>query len=335
MADNNDPLHAKATAVIDWSRLRVPVMQAPMIIAANLDLVMASCKAGVIGAFPVSNPRGDETLETWLDALADAEARTLDAGGTFAPYCVNLLASRQIERDLKRERMAICRRYKVPLILTNLGDPREEVEAAHEWGGLVFHDVTTMRFAEKAIEAGVDGLMLVCGGAGGHAGTLNPFSFLPQVRRIFDGPIMLAGGIADGHGIAAALALGADLVAMGTRFIATKEAGASADHKQCLVDAKAEDVMFTDAIAGMPASFIRQSIIANGLDPDDLPAPKSFHRPNLPEGVKAWKTVYSGGHSVGLIDDVPSVAQLVDHLESELNEAQTPRNWRATLMGRV
>jgi hypothetical protein len=183
--------------MIDWTRLRLPVMQAPMVIAANLDLVMASCKAGVIGAFPVSNPRGDETLEGWLTALADAEARTLDAGGTFAPYCVNLLAARQIERDLKRQRMAICRRYNVPLILTNLGDPREEVEAAHEWGGLVFHDVTTMRFAEKAIEAGVDGLMLVCGGAGGHAGTLNPFSFLPQVRRIFDGPIMLAGGIAD------------------------------------------------------------------------------------------------------------------------------------------
>jgi nitronate monooxygenase len=321
--------------MIDWSRLRLPVMQAPMIIAANLDLVMASCKAGVIGAFPVGNPRAPDTLDDWLSSLADAEARTLDVGGTFAPYCVNLLAARQIERDVKRERLNACRRYKVPLILTNLGDPREEVEAAHEWGGVVFHDVTTMRFAEKAIEAGVDGLMLVCGGAGGHAGTLNPFSFLPQVRRMFDGPIMLAGGIADGHGIAAALALGADLVAMGTRFIATKEAGAGSAHKQCLVDAAAEDVLFTDAIAGMPASFIRQSIIANGLDPDNLPPPKSFHRSNLPDGVKAWKTVYSGGHSVGLIDDVPSVAHLIDRLESEMRVAAAPRDWRATLSGRL
>ena len=321
--------------MLDWSRLRLPVMQAPMIIAASLDLVMASCKAGVIGAFPVGNARPPDTLENWLARLADEEAQTLEEGGTFAPWCVNLLAARQIERDLKRERLALCRRYKAPLILTNLGDPREEVEAAHEWGGLVFHDVTTMRFAEKAIEAGVDGLMLVCGGAGGHAGTLNPFTFLPQVRRIFDGPIMLAGGIADGHGIAAALALGADLVAMGTRFIATKEAGASHEHKQCLVDAAAEDVLFTDAIAGMPASFIRQSIIANGLDPDALPTPLAFHRPNLPEGVRAWKTVFSGGHSVGLVDDVPSVADLVDRLESELSEAAAPRDWRASLRRRL
>lgn len=320
--------------MLDWTRLRLPVMQAPMVIAANLDLVMASCKAGVIGAFPVSNPRGEETLEGWLVQLADEEARTLDAGGTFAPYCVNLLASRQIERDLKRVRLDACRRFKVPMILTNLGDPREEVEVAHEWGGLVFHDVTTMRFAEKAIAAGVDGLMLVCGGAGGHAGTLNPFSFLPQVRKIFDGYIMLAGGISDGNGVAAALALGADLVAMGTRFIATTEAGVSAHHKQHLVNAASEDVIFTDAIAGMPASFLRQSIIDNGLDPDNLPAPLAFHRPNLPGGVKPWKTVYSGGHSTGLVDDVPSVADLVARLESEFLAASAPRDWRAKLNGK-
>lgn len=320
--------------MLDWTRLRLPVMQAPMIIAANLDLVLASCKAGVIGAFPVGNSRAPDTLDGWLATLADEEARTLDAGGHFAPYCVNLLAARQIERDLKRSRLDSCRRFKVPMILTNLGDPREEVEAAHEWGGLVFHDVTNMRFAEKAIEAGVDGLMLVCGGAGGHAGTLNPFSFLPQVRRMFDGYIMLAGGIADGHGIAAALALGADLVAMGTRFIATKEAGAAAAHKQCLVDSAAEDVIFTDAIAGMPASFLRASILANGLDPDALPPPLAFHRPNLHDGVKAWKDVYSGGHSVGLVDDVPSVAELVDRLASEFTTAAAPHNWRESLVGR-
>ncbi len=317
--------------MIDWSRLRLPVMQAPMIIAANLDLVIASCKAGVIGAFPVGNPRGDQTLDGWLAVLAEEEARTLAAGGTFAPYCVNLLAARQIERDLRAARLESCRRHKVPLILTNLGDPREEVEAAHAWGGLVFHDVTTMRFAEKAIAAGVDGLMLVCGGAGGHAGTLNPFSFLPQVRAMFDGYIMLAGGIADGAGVAAALALGADLVAMGTRFIATTEAGASARHKQYLVDARAEDVIFTDAIAGMPASFLRQSIVDNGMDPDALPAPLAFHRPNLPAGVKPWKTVYSGGHSVGLVHDVPSVAELVSRLESGFVGARIAGDWRTAL----
>ncbi len=325
------PHHIPAKMPIDWSRLRLPVMQAPMIIAANLELTLAACKAGVIGAFPVGNPREPETLDGWLSTLAEEEARTRDAGGLFAPYCVNLLAARQIDRDLKRARLESCRRFKVPLILTNLGDPREEVEAAHEWGGLVFHDVTTVRFAEKAIAAGVDGLMLVCGGAGGHAGTLNPFSFLPQVRAMFDGYIILAGGIADGAGVAAALALGADLVAMGTRFIATKEAGASVAHKQCLVDARAEDVIFTDAIAGMPASFLRPSIIANGMDPDALPVPLAVHRPNLPAGVKPWKTVFSGGHSVGLVKDVPSVAELVSRLECEFAGARQAGDWRAAL----
>lgn len=232
---------------------------------------------------------------------------------------------------MRAERLETCRRAKVPLILTNLGDPRAEVEAAHEWGGTVFHDVTTMKFAEKAIEAGVDGLMLVCGGAGGHAGTLNPFSFLPQVRQIFDGTIMLAGGIADGNGIAAALALGADLVVMGTRFIATKESGTFPPHKQMLVDARSEDVLFTDAIAGMPASFLRPSMIAHGLDPDNLPPPRGLHRPDLPEGIKAWKNIWSGGHSTGLINDVPSVAELVARLQEEFESARQPHDWRAAL----
>lgn len=317
--------------MIDWNRLSLPVMQAPMIIAANLDLTIAACKAGVIGAFPVGNPRAPDSFENWLKILKDEEARTLDAGKTFAPYCVNLLAARQIERELKASRIAACRKAKVPLILTNLGDPREDVEAAHEWGGLVFHDVTNMKYAEKAIAAGVDGLMLVCGGAGGHAGTLNPFSFLPQIRKIFDGYIMLAGGISDGNGIAAAMALGADLVAMGTRFIATKESGGFNAHKRLLVEAKAEDVIYTDAIAGMPANFIRQSIEENGMDPENLPQPLSFHRPNLPDGVKPWKTVFSGGHSVGLIDDVPSLEELVGRMAEEFEMARQPSDWRKAL----
>lgn len=317
--------------MIDWTRLRLPVMQAPMILASNLDLALAACRAGIIGAFPVGNPREPDTLETWLDAMVEAESRALDAGETFAPWCVNVLAAKQIDADLRKARLAACAKAKVPLILTNLGDPRAEVEAAHAWGGLVFHDVTTMKFAEKAIAAGVDGLMLVCGGAGGHAGTLNPFSFLPQVRSVFDGYIMLAGGIADGAGVAAALALGADLAVMGTRFIATREAGVGQPHKQMLVTSKSEDVIFTDAIAGMPASFLAQSIRDNGLDPQSLPAPLAFHRPDLPPGVKPWKTVFSGGHSTGLIDDIPTVAALVDRLEREMNAARNPQDWRAAL----
>ena len=316
---------------IDWSQLALPVMQAPMLICSSLELVIASCRAGIIGAFPSGNPRGDHSLDSWLSAIREAEAESLDKGERFAPFCVNLLASRAIDQQTRADRLATCRKARVPLILTNLGDPRAEVEAAHEWGGIVFHDVTTMKFAEKAIASGVDGLMLVSGGGGGHAGTLNPFSFLPQVRRMFDGTIMLAGGIADGNGIAAALALGADLVVMGTRFIATKESGTFDAHKTMLVESRAEDVLFTDAIAGMPASFLRPSMIANGLDPDKLPPPKGMHKPDLPEGLRAWKHIWSGGHSTGLIDDVPSVADLVGRLGQEFAAARHPGDWRAAL----
>ncbi len=318
---------------VDWSQLALPVMQAPMLICASLDLVIASCRAGVIGAFPSGNPRGEHSLDSWLDAIRDAEAEARERGERFAPFCVNLLASSQIDQRRRAAMLDTCRRARVPLILTNLGDPRAEVEAAHEWGGIVFHDVTTLRHAEKAIEAGVDGLMLVCGGAGGHAGTLNPFAFLPRIRRMFDGKIMLAGGIADGHGIAAALALGADLVAMGTRFIATAESGAFPDHKVMLTTSEAEDVLYTDAIAGMPASFLKPSMMATGLDPLHLPPPRGLHKPDLPEGVKAWKHVWSGGHSTALIEDIPSVGQLVERLKTQFAEARHPADWRQALEG--
>ena len=315
----------------DGSALRLPVMQAPMFIISNLQLALASCRAGIIGAFPAGNPRAPESLETWLDALTEAEAAARAEGLPFAPYCVNLNASRQQDPQARRERLALCRRAKVPLVLTNMGDPRREVEAAHDWGGVVFHDVTTMAHAGRAIEAGVDGLMVVCGGAGGHAGTLNPMTFVPQVRRAFDGLIVLGGGVADGAGIAAALALGADLVVMGTRFIATAESGADPAHKQMLIEAESADVLYTDAISGLAASFLRPSIRAAGLDPDHLPPPLGLHRPNLPPGVKPWKTVWSAGQSVGLVRDIPTVAQLVARLEAELAQAQSRPDWRTRL----
>lgn len=317
--------------MINWDTLRIPVMAAPMFIVSNLDLVIGSCRAGVIGAFPSANPRAPDTLETWLYAIREAEKETLDQGGTFAPFCVNMLASSALDKEKRAVALATVRKHEAPLILTNIGDPREVVDTAHEWGGKVFHDVTTIRHAEKAVEAGVDGLMLVCAGAGGHAGTLSPFSFLPRVRKFFDGPIMLAGGIADGNGIAAALALGADLVVMGTRFIATAESGTFDEHKDMLVSSKSEDVLFTDAIAGLPASFLKPSMIKVGLDPDNLPAPLGRHRPDLPEGVKAWKSVWSGGHSTGLIEDVPSVQAVVDRLAKEFDAARSPLEWRRAL----
>jgi nitronate monooxygenase len=319
--------------MINWDTLRIPVMAAPMFIVSNLDLVIGACQAGVIGAFPSANPRAPETLDTWLHRIREAEKETLDQGGTFAPFCVNMLASSALDKEWRAAALATVRKHEAPLILTNMGDPREVVEAAHEWGGKVFHDVTTIRHAEKAVEAGVDGLMLVCAGAGGHAGTLSPFSFLPRVRQFFDGPIMLAGGIADGNGIAAALALGADLVVMGTRFIATKESGTFDAHKEMLVSSKSEDVLFTDAIAGLPASFLKPSMVNAGLDPDNLPAPLGQHRPNLPAGVKPWKSVWSGGHSTGLISDVPAVQTVVDRLGKEFDAARSPLDWRRALAG--
>ncbi|MFD5810220.1 NAD(P)H-dependent flavin oxidoreductase [Rhodococcus aetherivorans] len=317
---------------IRWDELRIPVMAAPMFIVSNLNLIIGACRAGVIGAFPSANPRAPESLDSWLTAIREAERKSLDMGEPFAPFCVNLLASSAVDPARRREVLATVRRHRAPLILTNMGDPREVVEAAHEWGGLVLHDVTTIRHAEKAIEAGADGLMLVCAGAGGHAGTLSPFAFLPQVRRFFDGPIMLAGGIADGNGIAAALALGADLVVMGTRFIATVESGTFDGHKDMLVSSRSEDVLFTDAIAGLPASFLKPSMVAAGLDPDDLPRPLGQHRPNLPAGVKPWKTVWSGGHSTGLVTDIPPVEAVVERLAAEFDAARDPQDWRAGLM---
>ena len=312
---------------LDWSSLRLPVMQAPMFIISNLALALASCRAGVIGAFPAGNPRAPESLEIWLDALTAAGMSAREKGERSAPYCVNINASKLQNPKDRAQRLDLCARAKAPLILTNMGDPACEVEAAHAWGGLVIHDVTTLAHAQKAIEAGVDGLMLVCGGAGGHAGTLNPLSFIPQVRRIFDGLIVLGGGVGDGAGIAAARALGADLVVMGTRFIATQESGADPAHKQMLVEAASADVLYTDAISGLPASFLRPSVRAAGLDPDNLPPPLGLHHPNLPPGIKPWKTVWSGGHATGLIHDIPTVAHLVDRLESELNRAEQKPRW--------
>lgn len=314
-------------------QLRLPLMQAPMFIASSKALVIAACRAGVIGSFPSANPRAPETLESWLAEIDAARQAAQDSGQRFAPYCVNLLASAQLDAATRQRRIAACREVRVPIIMTNMGDPTPEIEAAHEWGGIVLHDVTTERHAEKAIAAGVDGLVLVTAGAGGHAGTLNPFAFVPRVRRMFDGIIVLAGGIANGRGMAAALTLGADLVIMGTRFIATRESGADDGHKAMLVEAESADIVYTAAIAGLPASFLRPSIVKAGLDPDNLPPPTALHRPDLPAGIKPWSTIWSGGQSAALIDDIPPTAELVDRLEAEMAAAGAP-DWRRSLARR-
>lgn len=299
----------------DWiERLRLPVIAAPMFLASGLELTRACCKCGVVGGFPAGNARSPEMLESWFDTLeADQEA------GALAPYAVNLtLAGKWDDNPIAQ----IVLDRKPPILISSVGDPSGVAERVHGWGGLNFHDVTTVRHAEKAAEAGVDGIILVCAGAGGHAGAVNPFALLPQVRERFSGLIILAGAISDGRSILAAQTLGADLVYMGSRFLATRESLASEDYKAMVVAAETKDVVYTPSISGLPASFLRQSIESVGLDPAHLPPPKGLHRPDLPEGVRAWRDVWSAGQGAGLIRDTPSVAELVDRLTAEYGAAK-------------
>jgi nitronate monooxygenase len=300
----------------DWiDRLKLPVIAAPMFLASSPKLVLAACRAGVVGAFPAANARSPQELEAWFDEIEQGLAGETSA----APFGVNVVLSRPARPD---PLLDVLVRRKPPLVITSIGDPRDLTQQAHGWGGSIFHDVTTVRHAEKAAEAGVDGLVLVCAGAGGHSGAVNPFALTPQVRARFDGLIVLAGSIGDGQSILAAQALGADLVYMGTRFLATSESLASNAYKAMMLAAETKDVVYTAAISGIPASFLRQSIEAVGLDPDNLPAPKGLHAADLPNGVQPWRDVWSAGQGVGLITDPPSVAELVARLSTQYGAAK-------------
>ncbi|MDB5425395.1 MAG: nitronate monooxygenase [Phenylobacterium sp.] len=319
------------TAGPDLGDLRLPVMAAPMTMASSVELIVACCRAGVIGGFQASNTRTPEGLATWYAEIAAAEADSRARGDRFAPFVVNLLATASQDPGAHRARLEICRERRSPLLLTTAGDPRAIVEQAHDWGGRVFHDVTTIRQVERAVAAGVDGLMLVTAGSGGLSGALNPFAFVAQARRLFDGVIVLAGGIADGRGVAAALMLGADMACLGTRFIATQESGVPEGYRAMLVESGTDEVLYTDALAGIPANFMRRSIVENGLDPENLPKPKGKFRPDLPEHVKPWRTLWSAGHTVGLIDDAPSVETVVTRLCTEFETHAPGSPWRAGL----
>jgi nitronate monooxygenase len=297
-------------------RLSLPAVAAPMFLVSGPEIVIAACKAGVVGTFPALNQRTSEGFGDWLTeiggALSDADA----------PYGVNLIVHKtnpRVEPDLE-----ICAKHKVPLIITSLGAVVDLVDTVHGYGGVVFHDVTIVRHAQKAAEAGCDGLILVCAGAGGHAGTLSPFALLPEIRKFFDGTILLAGALSDGRAIAAAQMLGADLAYFGTRFIATAESQAVEGFKQMIVDSAAKDIIHTPAISGIPGSFLRPSIAAAGLDPDYLPekgASQAEFGDNMAEERKAWRDVWSAGQGVGQIDDVPGVAELVARLKREYDAA--------------
>lgn len=291
------------------ARLRLPVVAAPMFLASNPDLVVACCKVGILGCFPALNQRTTEGFRQWLEEI---DARLTPEN---APYGVNLIVHRSNPRmsvDLNE-----VVRHRVPVIITSLGAVRDVVDAVHSYGGLVFHDVIGVRHAEKAIATGVDGLVLVCAGAGGHAGALSPFSLVPEVRAMFDGTVLLAGAISSGDQIAAARLMGADLVYMGTRFLATRESAASDAYKFMVVGAKAADIIYTPAITGVAASFLRPSVVAAGLDPDHLPAPAELASKSEGSQAQPWKDIWSAGQGIGSIADLPPVAELVDRLQAE------------------
>ncbi|MGQ3670927.1 NAD(P)H-dependent flavin oxidoreductase [Xanthobacter sp. TB0136] len=301
--------------------LALPVIASPMFIVSGPDLVIAECLSGIVGSFPALNARAPDTLDGWITRIktALAEARAADPNRRIAPFAVNQIvhaSNTRLEQD-----MEVCVAHEVPLIITSLRAPGEVVRAAHSYGGVVFHDVTTVRHAEKALEAGVDGLILVCSGAGGHAGTLSPFALLGEVRRFYDGPLVLAGAITTGDAILAAQAMGADLAYMGTRFIATEQANAVPSYKEMIASSTAADILYSPFFTGVPGNYLKPSIAAAGLDPDNLPYADKSAMDFGSAQVKAWRDVWGAGQGVGTITDVPPVAEVVARLGHEYQQA--------------
>ncbi len=297
-------------------RLRLPLIAAPMFLVSGPQLVIETCKAGVVGTFPALNQRSSEGFAQWLDEIdAALQAHEQTSGTPAAPFGVNLIVHHSNPR-LKADLM-LCVKHKVPVVITSLGAVKEVVDAVHSYGGLVFHDVTNLRHARKAAQAGVDGLIAVCGGAGGHAGTLSPFALINEIRQFFDGAVILSGSLSSGQDLAAARMLGADLGYMGTRFINTRESSAPDDYKDMIIGSSAADIVYTPKVSGIPASFLRQSLEAAGLDSEHIEG-KTI---DMSDEAKAWKTVWSAGQGVGSIEDVPPVAELVARLKREYDEA--------------
>lgn len=294
--------------------LKLPVIAAPMFLVSGPELVIASCKAGIVGTFPALNQRTTEGYSEWLDEIKAA------LGPEDAAYGVNLIVHPTNGRLMADVEVTV--KHQVPLVITSLGAVRDLVDAVHSYGGLVFHDVTTLRHAQKAAEAGVDGLILVAAGAGGHAGTASPFALVDEVRQIFDGTIILSGCMSTGRDIAAAMMMGADFAYLGTRFINTTESRAPDDYKDMIIDSAAADITYTPAISGIPANFMTKSLIANGLDPKNLQGKDKIDLgKELDHEVKAWKTVWSAGQGAGSVKDVLPTADLVARLKREFDEA--------------
>ena len=299
--------------------LRIPVICAPMFIAGNPKLVIEQCKAGVVGSFPALNARPKEALDKWLTEIETALAGQPGA----APFAVNQIVHKsndRLEHDVE-----VCIRHKVPITITSLRAPDDVVKQIHAYGGIVLHDVISVRHAHKALEAGVDGLILVCAGAGGHAGTLSPFALVGEVRRFFDGPIILSGAISSGDAVLAAQAAGADLAYIGTRFLATPEASVPERYKEEILRAAAADIVYTDLFTGVHGNYLKHSVVAAGFDPLNLPksdpSRMNFGTAGGAE-KKVWRDIWSAGQGVGQIDAIAPVAQVVAELEAEYTAAR-------------
>ena len=310
-------------------RLRLPLIAAPMFLVSGVELVVAACRNGVIGSFPTVNCRQTEELDTWLDEIQRRlHAHTDASGKATAPICPNLIVHRSNTR--LNEDLSVLLRHRPEMVITSVGSPEPVLAPLHDAGALVFADVASIRHAERAVAAGADGLVLLTAGAGGQTGWLNPFAFVRAVRGFFNGPIVLAGGISDGHALLAARALGCDLAYMGTKFIATRESLADERYKQMLVNSTADDILLTTAFTGLQTNMLRSSIEAAGLDPDDLPARGAIDigkdidigaRENRP---KRWRDIWSGGHSTSGVTGVLAVDDLVALTASEYEMATRP-----------
>ena len=305
--------------------LRLPVIASPLFIANGPKLVAAQCKAGIVGSFPALNARPAELLDSWLTGLQAelAEWQAAHPARKVGPIAVNQIVHQS--NDRLQHDVEVCVKHQVPIIISSLrAPPPEMLDAIHSYGGIVLHDVISLRHAEKALEAGVDGLILVAAGAGGHAGALSPFALVGEVRRMFTGPLALAGSIATGDGILAAQAMGADFAYIGSRWLATQESNVNDGYREAIIESSAADVVYTNLFTGVHGNYLKKSIVAAGLDPDNLPvADKSkMNFGSGSAGAKAWKDIWGAGQGVGQMFDAPPVADVVDRLEAEYRAAR-------------
>ena len=306
------------------SKLRLPVIGAPLFIISNPDLVVAQCTAGIVGSFPALNARPASQLDEWLARITEALAAwdREHPEQPAAPFAVNQIVHRS--NDRLEQDLALCAKYRVPIVITSLGARPEVNQAVHGWGGVVLHDVINEAFAHKAVEKGADGLIAVAAGAGGHAGTLSPFALVQEIRQWFDGPLALSGAIARGDAVLAAQALGADFAYVGSAFIATEEARAEEAYKRMIVDSRAEDIVYTNLFTGVHGNYLRGSIVAAGLDPSHLPEsdPSQMDFAAAVNGAKAWKEIWGCGQGIGAIGDVVPAAQRIAQLAQEYDSAR-------------